>query len=136
MQPLEGIRVLDLSQIIYCSISGFGQTGPYSSRGGFELVAQGMSGLMSMRGEPERRPRSASTPTRCSPSWAWTRPAPPPCGRRASWPDPRDRERNRKDAATEASQAPATDPLVDETPICWGSPGVRPQDIVTASEGV
>ena len=33
--------------IIYCSISGFGRTGPYSKRGGFDLVAQGMSGLMS-----------------------------------------------------------------------------------------
>ncbi|MGJ7457713.1 CaiB/BaiF CoA transferase family protein [Halomonas sp. MA07-2] len=42
--------------IIYCSISGYGQTGPYSHRGGFDLVAQGMSGLMSMTGEPGRRP--------------------------------------------------------------------------------
>ena len=36
--------------IIYCSISGFGRTGPYSKRGGFDLVAQGMSGLMSFTG--------------------------------------------------------------------------------------
>ncbi len=42
--------------IIYCSISGYGQTGPYSHRGGFDLVAQGMTGLMSMTGEPGRRP--------------------------------------------------------------------------------
>lgn len=42
--------------IIYCSISGYGQTGPYSHKGGFDLVAQGMSGLMSMTGEPGRRP--------------------------------------------------------------------------------
>lgn len=42
--------------IIYCSISGFGQTGPYSHKGGFDLVAQGMTGLMSMTGEPGRRP--------------------------------------------------------------------------------
>ena len=42
--------------IIYCSISGYGQTGPYSNKGGFDLVAQGMSGLMSMTGEPGRRP--------------------------------------------------------------------------------
>lgn len=42
--------------IIYCSISGYGQTGPYSKKGGFDLVAQGMSGLMSMTGEPGRRP--------------------------------------------------------------------------------
>ncbi|QJQ95907.1 MULTISPECIES: CaiB/BaiF CoA-transferase family protein [Halomonadaceae] len=42
--------------IVYCSISGYGQTGPYSHRGGFDLVAQGMSGLMSMTGEAGRRP--------------------------------------------------------------------------------
>jgi crotonobetainyl-CoA:carnitine CoA-transferase CaiB-like acyl-CoA transferase len=42
--------------IIYCSISGYGQTGPYSNKGGFDLVAQGMSGLMSMTGESGRRP--------------------------------------------------------------------------------
>ena len=37
-------------RLIYCSISGFGQTGPYASRGGFDLVAQGMSGIMSATG--------------------------------------------------------------------------------------
>lgn len=42
--------------IVYCSISGYGQTGPYSHRGGFDLVAQGMSGLMSMTGEKGKRP--------------------------------------------------------------------------------
>lgn len=42
--------------IVYCSISGYGQTGPYSHKGGFDLVAQGMSGLMSMTGEKGRRP--------------------------------------------------------------------------------
>ncbi|SNY98770.1 CaiB/BaiF CoA transferase family protein [Halomonas sp. hl-4] len=42
--------------IIYCSISGYGQSGPYSHRGGFDLVAQGMTGLMSMTGEKGRRP--------------------------------------------------------------------------------
>jgi len=42
--------------IIYCSISCYGQTGPYSHRGGFDLVAQGMTGLMSMTGEKGRRP--------------------------------------------------------------------------------
>jgi crotonobetainyl-CoA:carnitine CoA-transferase CaiB-like acyl-CoA transferase len=36
--------------MVYCSISGFGQTGPYSHRGGFDLVAQGMSGLISVTG--------------------------------------------------------------------------------------
>src|ERR1700683_4600684 len=38
------------SALIYCSISGFGQTGPYRSRGGFDLVAQAMSGLISVTG--------------------------------------------------------------------------------------
>jgi crotonobetainyl-CoA:carnitine CoA-transferase CaiB-like acyl-CoA transferase len=38
--------------LIYCSISGFGQTGPYRLRGGFDLVAQGMSGLISVTGHP------------------------------------------------------------------------------------
>ncbi|MBP5978737.1 MAG: CoA transferase [Halomonas sp.] len=42
--------------IVYCSISGYGQTGPYSHKGGFDLVAQGMTGLMSMTGEEGRRP--------------------------------------------------------------------------------
>lgn len=42
--------------MIYCSISGYGQTGPYSHKGGFDLVAQGMTGLMSMTGEPGGRP--------------------------------------------------------------------------------
>ncbi|MFZ4451610.1 CaiB/BaiF CoA transferase family protein [Salibacterium aidingense] len=42
--------------LIYCSISGYGQTGPYSKKGGFDLVAQGMTGIMSMTGEPGRRP--------------------------------------------------------------------------------
>jgi len=43
-------------KLIYCSISGFGQTGPYAERGGFDLVTQGMSGLMSITGEGPGRP--------------------------------------------------------------------------------
>ena len=42
--------------LVYCSISGFGQTGPYSHRGGFDLMAQAMSGLMSICGEVEGPP--------------------------------------------------------------------------------
>ncbi|MDO8597935.1 MAG: CaiB/BaiF CoA-transferase family protein, partial [Sulfuricaulis sp.] len=42
--------------IIYASISGFGQTGPYSNKGGFDIIAQGMSGIMRMTGEPDGRP--------------------------------------------------------------------------------
>lgn len=43
-------------RLIYCSISGFGRTGPYADRGGFDLIAQGMSGLMSITGEAPGRP--------------------------------------------------------------------------------
>src|ERR1700736_7029317 len=43
-------------RLIYCTISGFGRTGPYADRGGFDLVAQGMSGLMSITGEGPGRP--------------------------------------------------------------------------------
>ena len=42
--------------LIYCAISGFGRTGPYAERGGFDLIAQGMSGLMSITGEGPGRP--------------------------------------------------------------------------------
>ncbi len=42
--------------LIYCEISGFGRTGPYAERGGFDLIDQGMSGLMSVTGEGEGRP--------------------------------------------------------------------------------
>ena len=43
-------------RLIYCAISGFGRTGPYADRGGFDLIAQGMSGLMSITGEGPGRP--------------------------------------------------------------------------------
>ena len=51
----ETVSVIN-SKLIYCSISGFGQTGPYSPRGGFDLIACGMSGLMSINGPPEGPP--------------------------------------------------------------------------------
>ncbi len=43
-------------RLIYCEISGFGRTGPYADRGGFDLIAQGMAGLMSITGEGPGRP--------------------------------------------------------------------------------
>ena len=49
--------------IIYCSISGFGRTGPYAERGGYDLIAQGMSGLMATTGEPGRPPVKHGAPT-------------------------------------------------------------------------
>ena len=55
-----GLGYDDLKQdnpgLIYCAISGFGRTGPYAERGGFDLIAQGMSGLMSITGEGPGRP--------------------------------------------------------------------------------
>ncbi|MFJ8517963.1 CaiB/BaiF CoA transferase family protein [Lysinibacillus xylanilyticus] len=42
--------------LIYCSISGYGQTGPYSQKGGYDIMAQGLSGLMHMTGEAGGRP--------------------------------------------------------------------------------
>ena len=42
--------------IIYCSITGFGQTGPYAQRAGYDFVVQGMGGLMSVTGRPEGQP--------------------------------------------------------------------------------
>jgi formyl-CoA transferase len=48
--------------LIYASISGFGATGPYASRRGFDLVAQGMSGLMSITGEAGRPPVKCGIP--------------------------------------------------------------------------
>ena len=48
--------------LVYCTISGFGSTGPYRNRGGFDLVAQGMSGLMSVTGHPDRPPAKVGVP--------------------------------------------------------------------------
>jgi formyl-CoA transferase len=48
--------------LIYASISGYGQTGPSAHKGGFDLVAQGVSGLMSVTGEPGRPPVKVGVP--------------------------------------------------------------------------
>ena len=53
---------LENPRLIYASISGFGQTGPEASKGGFDLVAQGMSGIMSVTGEPDGPPVKAGIP--------------------------------------------------------------------------
>lgn len=44
-------------RLIYCSITGFGQDGPYAKRAGYDFLLQGMSGLMSITGEPDRQPQ-------------------------------------------------------------------------------
>jgi crotonobetainyl-CoA:carnitine CoA-transferase CaiB-like acyl-CoA transferase len=49
-------------RLIYCSISGFGQTGPYASRGGYDTIAQAMSGIMSATGHPDMPPAKAGVP--------------------------------------------------------------------------
>ena len=46
----------DNPELIYCSITGFGQTGPYRERPGYDFLIQGMSGLMSITGEPDSAP--------------------------------------------------------------------------------
>lgn len=48
--------------IVMASISGFGQTGPYGDRPGYDLIAQGMSGVMSVTGEPGRPPAKCGIP--------------------------------------------------------------------------
>jgi crotonobetainyl-CoA:carnitine CoA-transferase CaiB-like acyl-CoA transferase len=57
----ETLRAINPA-LIYCSISGYGRTGPYADRGGFDLIAQGMSGLMAITGEPGGAPVKAGSP--------------------------------------------------------------------------
>lgn len=44
-------------RLIYCSITGFGQNGPYAHRAGYDFIIQGMAGLMSVTGEPDGQPQ-------------------------------------------------------------------------------
>jgi len=48
-------------RLVYCAISGYGRTGPYADKGGFDLIAQGFAGIMSVTGEPGRPPAKAGT---------------------------------------------------------------------------
>jgi formyl-CoA transferase len=57
----EALRAVN-PRLVYCSISGFGQTGPYAARGGYDLIAQGMSGIISVTGEEDGPPAKAGIP--------------------------------------------------------------------------
>ena len=49
-------------KLVYCSVTGFGQTGPYALRPGYDFLIQGMGGLMSITGDPEGEPQKAGVP--------------------------------------------------------------------------
>ena len=57
----EALKAIN-PKIIYCSISGYGQTGPYASKGAFDVTVQGMSGLMSVTGESSGAPVKCGVP--------------------------------------------------------------------------
>jgi crotonobetainyl-CoA:carnitine CoA-transferase CaiB-like acyl-CoA transferase len=52
----ESVKKLN-PKLVYCSITGFGQDGPYAPRAGYDFIIQGISGLMSITGEPGREPQ-------------------------------------------------------------------------------
>ncbi|TNJ44390.1 CaiB/BaiF CoA-transferase family protein [Phaeobacter sp. B1627] len=52
----ESLRLIN-PRLIYCSVTGFGQDGPYASRAGYDFLLQGMSGLMSVTGAPDGEPQ-------------------------------------------------------------------------------
>jgi len=49
-------------KLVYCSITGFGQTGPYAPRPGYDSLIQGMGGVMSLTGDPEGQPQKVGVP--------------------------------------------------------------------------
>src|SRR3546814_16683205 len=49
----------DFPRLVVCSITGFGQSGPYAHRAGYDYIVQAMSGFMSLTGEPDGAPQKA-----------------------------------------------------------------------------
>src|SRR5262249_44552482 len=56
----DALRALH-PRLVYCAISGYGRTGPYADKGGFDLIAQGFAGIMSITGEPGGPPVKSGT---------------------------------------------------------------------------
>ena len=52
----ESLRAIN-PRLVYCSITGFGQTGPYADRAGYDFMIQGMGGIMDLTGDPEGEPQ-------------------------------------------------------------------------------
>ena len=57
----EDLKALN-PRLIYCSVTGFGQTGPWRDRPGYDFMIQGMGGMMSVTGEPDGEPQRAGVP--------------------------------------------------------------------------
>lgn len=56
----ESLKAIN-PRLIYCSITGFGQNGPYAEQPGYDFIVQGMSGMMSITGEPDGHPQKIGT---------------------------------------------------------------------------
>jgi crotonobetainyl-CoA:carnitine CoA-transferase CaiB-like acyl-CoA transferase len=52
----ESLKAIN-PRLVYCSITGFGQSGPYSARAGYDFIIQGMGGIMDLTGDPESEPQ-------------------------------------------------------------------------------
>ena len=57
----EDLKALN-PRLVYCSVTGFGQTGPWRDRPGYDFMIQGMGGMMSVTGEPDGEPQRAGVP--------------------------------------------------------------------------